>query len=120
MKIRPVYTCPLEIVHDIVRGKWKTILLFQLQQGPMGLAQLQRGVEGISQKMLLQQLRELQAFGLVEKKSFPGNPLRVEYSLTGDRGRKMLEAILIMQQIGQEYLREQAAAPALPCGDTHG
>ena len=40
MKIRTVCTCPLEIVHDIMRGKWKTIIVFQLRNGGMGLAEL--------------------------------------------------------------------------------
>ena len=56
MKIRTVCTCPLEIVHDIMRGKWKTIIVFQLRNGGMGLAELERGIEGITQKMLLQHL----------------------------------------------------------------
>ena len=67
MKIRTVCTCPLEIVHDIMRGKWKTIIVFQLRNGGMGLAELERGIEGITQKMLLQHLGELRAFGLIGK-----------------------------------------------------
>ena len=47
MKIRTACTCPLEIVHDIMRGKWKTIIVFQLRNGGMGLAELERGIEGI-------------------------------------------------------------------------
>lgn len=108
MKIRDDYTCPLEIVHDIIRGKWKTIILFQLRKGAVSLSGLEREIEGISQKMLLQQLGELQQFGLVEKRTFEGYPLRVEYSLTKGRGRKALEAVLIMQEIGVEYMVEHA------------
>ena len=106
MKIRDDYTCPLEIVHDIIKGKWKTIILFQMQEGPKGLSELEREIAGISQKMLLEQLHELIQFGLVEKKTFEGYPLRVEYSVTGGRGQKMLEAITIMQQIGVDYMLE--------------
>ena len=106
MKIRNDYTCPLEIVHDIIRGKWKTIILFQLRDGGAALAELERGIEGISQKMLLEQLKELQAFGLVEKQVFEGYPLHVSYSLTASRGRRMLEAVRIMQEIGVEYMAE--------------
>ena len=110
MKIRENYTCPLEIVHDIMKGKWKTILLFQLSGGGRSLSQLEREIKGISQKMLLQQLGELQEYGLVEKHAFPGYPLRVEYTLTAGRGAKMMEAIRIMQEIGTGYLAERAAA----------
>lgn len=106
MKIRDDYTCPLEIVHDIIRGKWKTIILYQLKEGPRSLSQLEREIEGISQKMLLEQLAELKKFGLVQKKEFDGYPLHVEYSLTDRRGRKMVEAVTIMQMVGVDYMIE--------------
>lgn len=106
MKIRNDYTCPLEIVHDIIRGKWKTIIMFQLRNGNATLSELEHGIEGITQKMLLQQLNELQQFDLVSKKEFSGYPLHVEYFLTEQKGRKMLEAIQIMQEIGIEYMAE--------------
>ncbi|AGK96101.1 winged helix-turn-helix transcriptional regulator [Clostridium pasteurianum] len=106
MKIRDNYTCPLEIAHDIIKGKWKAIILFQLQYGNTSLSKLQQDIEGINQKMLLQQLKELQEFGLVGKHNFEGYPLHVEYYLTADRGMKMLKAINIMQEIGVDYMVE--------------
>ena len=93
MKIRSEFTCPLELVHDMVKGKWKLIIIFDLLHS----------IEGISQKMLLEQLKELKQFGLVGKKSYAGYPLKVEYFLT-DMGLKMLSAIEIMQGIGIEYM----------------
>ena len=113
MKIRDDYTCPLEIVHDFIKGKWKTIILYQMKDGPKGLAELEREIEGITQKMLLEQLRELIEFGLVEKKSFEGYPLRVEYRITERRGRKMIEAITIMQMIGVDYMLEKGMSDVL-------
>ncbi len=113
MKIRDDYTCPLEIVHDIIKGKWKTIILYQMKDGPKGLAELEREIEGINQKMLLEQLRELIQFGLVEKKTFEGYPLHVEYSITDRRGKKMMEAIDIMQMIGVDYMLENGMEEAL-------
>lgn len=113
MKIRDDYTCPLEIVHDIIKGKWKTIILYQMKDGPKGLSELEHEIEGITQKMLLEQLRELIQFGLVEKKIFEGYPLRVEYSITERRGRKMLEAITIMQMIGIDYMLEKGMSGTL-------
>ena len=106
MKIRDDYTCPLEIVHDIIKGKWKTIILYQMKDGAKTLSELEHGIEGISQKMLLEQLRDLIQFGLVEKKSFEGYPLHVEYTITERRGRKMIEAISVMQMIGVDYMLE--------------
>lgn len=106
MKIRDQYTCPLEIVHDIIKGKWKTIIIWQLKKGRLSLSQLEQRIEGISQKMLLQQLKELREFGLVDKESFPGYPLHVEYFITEKRGREILRALEIMQGIGVEYMAE--------------
>ncbi len=113
MEIRTSYTCPLEIVHDIIKGKWKTIILFQLKYGNTTLTKLEHDIVGINQKMLLQQLKELQEFGLVGKQSFEGYPLRVEYFLTPDKGRKILQAIDIMQEIGIAYMVEHGMTDVL-------
>ena len=59
MKLREEYTCPLELVHDMIKGKWKTIILWCLRLGPTSLAKLERDIEGITQKMLSEQLKEL-------------------------------------------------------------
>lgn len=103
--IRELRTCPLEIVHDIIKGKWKTMIIYQLKNGNTSLAQLERDIDGITQKMLLQHLRELQSCAIVDKIKTEGYPLHVEYFLT-DRGRKLLEAVLIMQEIGIEFMVE--------------
>ena len=95
-----------------MRGKWKTIIVFQLRNGGMGLAELERGIEGITQKMLLQQLGELRAFGLIGKIEPDGYPLRVTYFLT-ERGEKLLRAVRIMQDIGVEYMLENGQAGIL-------
>jgi DNA-binding HxlR family transcriptional regulator len=105
MKIRENYTCPLEIVHDLIKGKWKTILIFQLRHGTQTFSELKYGIAGISEKMLLQQLKELQEFGIVGKTSYNGYPLHVEYFLTS-RGAQLLEGVLIMQNIGIDYMIE--------------
>ncbi|MDD6770093.1 MAG: helix-turn-helix domain-containing protein [Inconstantimicrobium porci] len=105
MKIRNEYTCPLEIVHDMVKGKWKPIIVFQLRDGRMSLSELKKSINGISEKMLLEQLKELREFGIIDKEKYEGYPLHVEYYLT-PRGQKMLEAVRIMQNIGLDYMRE--------------
>lgn len=115
MKVRKDYTCPLEIVHDIIKGKWKTIILYQMKDGPKTLSELEKSIEGISQKMLLEQLRELIQFGLVKKKKFEGYPLHVEYSLTEVRGMHIIEALKIMQQVGVDYMLEHGMEQTLIC-----
>jgi DNA-binding HxlR family transcriptional regulator len=113
MKIRNEYTCPLEITHDMIKGKWKPIILWRLRLGKTSLSKLQRDINGISQKMLLEQLKELIEFGLVDKISYDAYPLRVEYFLTGDRGEKILDALTIMQNIGIEYMIENGKGDTL-------
>lgn len=107
MKIRKEYTCPLEIIHDILKGKWKTVILWQLKyREKSSLSQLEHDIKGINQKMLLEQLKELIEFGLVDKYKFEGYPLKVEYYLTEDKGKKIIKALEIMQELGKEYINE--------------
>ena len=112
VKIREDYTCPLEIVHDLVKGKWKTILIFQLRNGTRTFTELKHSIQGISEKMLLQQLKELQEFGIINKTSYKGYPLHVDYFLT-DRGTQLLEAVLIMQDTGIAYMIEHGQTELL-------
>ncbi|MDF3002069.1 MAG: transcriptional regulator [Bacillota bacterium] len=108
MKVRKEYTCPLEITHDILKGKWKTVILWQLKHhGRVSLSQLEKDIKGISQKMLLEQLHELREFGLVDKVQHEGYPLKVEYFLTEERGKTIIKALEIMQELGREYLNEK-------------
>ena len=113
MKIREVYTCPLELTHDMIRGKWKSIILWRLRLGRTSLSKLERDIEGITQKMLLQHLKELVELGFVEKKTYDGYPLKVEYSLTKPQGEKLLSALQIMQEIGVEYMRRHGMQETL-------
>ena len=105
MKMRSQYTCPLEMTHDIIKGKWKPLIIWQLSKGGSSLSALKKSIRGISQKMLIEQLRELCDYGMVSKTSYEGYPLKVEYALTS-RGTKMLEAVVIMQGIGIEMMME--------------
>ena len=105
MKQRNEYTCPLELTHDAIRGKWKPIILWQLNKGGSSLSSLKKEIAGISQKMLLQQLSELAEYGIVGKKTYEGYPLKVDYFLT-DRGRRIFEAVSILQSVGIELMLE--------------
>ena len=105
MKKRNEYTCPLELTHDIVKGKWKPIILWQLGKGAKQPSELEKQILNINQKMLLEQLDELLQDGMVEKRIYDGYPLKTQYDLT-QRGEKMLEAITIMQDIGIDIMKE--------------
>lgn len=68
MKIRKEYTCPLEIVHDFVKGKWKTIIIFQLGKGNMTLSSIEHSIEGISQNVGIEYMIEQGQSDILEKK----------------------------------------------------
>lgn len=110
MKLRKEYTCPLELTHDMIRGKWKTIILWRLRLGNTSLSRLEKDIQGITQKMLLEHLKDLMDYGLVNKVVYEGYPLRVEYFLTEKRGIQILEALKIMQSVGEDYLQLSESA----------
>ncbi|MGE9269840.1 MAG: winged helix-turn-helix transcriptional regulator [Verrucomicrobiales bacterium] len=76
------YHCPVEVSMDVLSGKWKCLMLWHLHDGTKRYKELERLVPGVSQKMLSQQLRELERDGLLRKTVFPEVPPRVEYTLT--------------------------------------
>jgi DNA-binding HxlR family transcriptional regulator len=89
----------------MIRGKWKPIILWRLRLGNTSFSSLQKDIEGITQKMLLEQLKELMEFGFVDKHTYEGYPLRVEYFLTKPNGEKIIEALSVMQSIGIDYFK---------------
>ena len=105
MKMRSQYTCPLEMTHDIIKGKWKPLIIWQLSKGGSSLSALKKSIRGISQKMLVQHLNELLECGVIGKLTNYGYPLKSEYFLT-ERGKRIFGAISIMQSIGIEMMLE--------------
>ena len=77
------YHCPVEVSMDLLSGKWKWLMLWHLNDGTKRYTELERIVPGVSQKMLTQQLKELEKDGLISRTVYPEVPPRVEYSLTG-------------------------------------
>lgn len=110
---RQAYGCGLEAALDIVGGKWKPIVLWNLMPGPRRFGELRRLVTGISEKMLIQQLREMEADGIVARKDYQEVPPRVEYSLTLF-GVSLSEALRPLCDWGREHMRriEEAKAEA--------
>lgn len=77
--------CPMVSAINVIGGKWKPIILHMLSTGTMRFGELNKNIPPVSQKMLTQQLRELEADGIVVRKIYPEVPPKVEYSLS-DRG----------------------------------
>jgi DNA-binding HxlR family transcriptional regulator len=89
---RRTYGCPVEVPISLIGGRWKPIILWYLLGGPRRNGELRRLIQRISQKMLTQQLRELEADGLVSRRVYDHVPPKVVYSLT--RQGRTLEPIL--------------------------
>ena len=87
------YACPIDVPIHILGGKWKLVLLFHLLDGPRRNGELLQLVSGISQKMLTQQLRELEREGLVIRSVHDVVPPRVEYAIV-PRERERLRVLL--------------------------
>ncbi|MEG4634702.1 helix-turn-helix domain-containing protein [Microcoleus sp. AR_TQ3_B6] len=73
--------CPVERTLEVIGGRWKVLILRELFQGVKRFNELQRAVNGITQKMLTQQLREMESDGIVHREIYLQVPPKVEYSL---------------------------------------
>jgi len=74
--------CPVRAAIDVIGGKWKPVILYRLMNGRKRHGELRKLLADASQKMLTQQLRELERDGIVQREVFPTKPPRVEYRLT--------------------------------------
>src|SRR2546425_7161242 len=96
-------TCPVCRTALVVCGKWTILLVRDLAEGRSRFCELERSLEGISPRTLSLRLRALEEQGIVERKTFPEVPPRVEYSLT-EKGRALVPIIDDMRVYGREWL----------------
>lgn len=99
------YKCGIDVTLAVVGGKWKASILWHLAHGTMRFSDLQRQFSATTRKMLTQQLRELEADGLVHREVYPQVPPKVEYSLT-EKGRSIYPILERMCDWGKQYLQE--------------
>lgn len=106
VKAKPEKTCPAETTLQLIRGRWKALIIKELWSGIKRFNELQRGLTGITHKMLTQQLREMEKDGLIARKVYAEVPPKVEYSLT-DLGKSLQPILSAMHQWGAEYVERE-------------
>ena len=95
-------TCSLKDVLDIIGGKWAMPIIYILSKGKMRFKELERTVEGINTRMLVKELKNMEANGIVTREVFATVPPTVEYTLTS-KGEKLLPSIVSLHTWGQEF-----------------
>lgn len=99
------FSCGMEAALVVVGGKWKLLILFHLGPARRRFGELRRLVSGVSEKMLIQQLREMQDDGIVERFDFKEVPPKVEYALT-PFGRSLAKALVPLCEWGSAHSAE--------------
>jgi len=94
--------CSVEATLGLIDGKWKGVVLFHLLDGTLRFNEIRRKLPSVTQRMLTNQLRELEADGLIDRRVFPEVPPRVEYSLT-ERGRSLRPVIMALKEWGDAH-----------------
>jgi DNA-binding HxlR family transcriptional regulator len=94
--------CSLKDVLDIICGKWAMPIIYNLSKGKMRFKEIERTIEGINTRMLVKELKNLEANGIVTREVFATVPPTVEHTLT-PKGDKLLPSIKSLHQWGQEY-----------------
>ncbi len=98
------YGCSVEATLSVIGGRWKPVIIFKLlYHDVLRFGELQKEIQGITQRMLTNQLRELETDKVVLRKVYAEVPTRVEYSLT-DYGRTLEPIMIAMRDWGAEHM----------------
>ena len=97
------YNCPIEAILDVVGGKWKALILWHLRASTRRTGELKKLIPGITQKMLIQQLRVLESRGFIKRNVYAQVPPRVEYSLT-ESGKELKPILKQMCKWGEKFM----------------
>lgn len=95
--------CPVAVALKILGGKWRLLIVNYLLTGKKRYGELRRQIPHISEKMLIQELRALEGFGMVQRTVTPSSPPIVDYALTPD-GMQLQNIIDVVYSWGQDYL----------------
>lgn len=115
-----IYHIGVEATLEVIGGKWKPIILCHLGNGAIRTGELRRKIPTITQKMLTQQLRELEQDGIVHRKIYNQVPPKVEYSLT-EEGKSLRDILVAMSVWGEERIeKQQEEGKSVKLLHTHG
>jgi DNA-binding HxlR family transcriptional regulator len=112
------FKCGLDAALFVLSGKWKPLILFHLARGTRRYGELRRAVGSVSDKVLIQQLKELQADGIIDRVDFGEIPPKVEYSLTAF-GRTLGKALAPLCAWGNKHSHDVEAIAASRTGRRH-
>ena len=106
--------CPVGCCAEIISGKWTLLLIRDLAEGSRRFCELERSLEGISPRTLSLRLKALEEQGIIERRTYPEVPPRVEYALTA-KGKALVPLVEDMRAYGMRWLLGDAAdrAPAV-------
>jgi DNA-binding HxlR family transcriptional regulator len=99
------FTCGLDATLRVISGKWKPLILYFLLQGPNRYGELKRAIRDVSDKVLIQQLKELEADGVLLRTDYKEVPPRVDYTLT-PLGSSLAQALVPLCTWGTENMQE--------------
>lgn len=108
MKQEPIPQCHVDTALSVIGGKWKLVILWHLTQSTLRFSELERRIQGITQKMLSQQLREMEKDQLVKRTVYPVVPPKVEYSIT-DHGKSLHSVLDALGEWGEMHKRRYNA-----------
>jgi len=97
--------CPTRKVLDLIADKWTTLVIYLLADGTARYSEIHRAIDGISQKMLTQTLRDLERNGLVHRKVYPEVPPRTEYTLT-PLGQTLIQPLSTLCAWAEKHMAE--------------
>jgi DNA-binding HxlR family transcriptional regulator len=102
------FSCGLDATLRIISGKWKPLILFFLRDRPMRYGELKRAIQSVSDKVLIQQLKDLEADRVIARTDYKEVPPRVDYALT-PLGRSLAEAIVPLCTWGSQHMAEMTS-----------
>lgn len=98
--------CPVEAALEVIGGKWKGVILYNLLSETKRFNELRRLLPNITQRMLTKQLRELEADDLIIRTVYPEVPPKVEYSIS-EYGKTIAPVVYALQTWGQQHLEKR-------------